>query len=157
MQLRQSLRYLVVSEANIEEGNFRCEPNLSLRPRGSTTFGAKVELKNLNSFRAAFRGMEFEVTRQAAILQDGGRVPSETRGWREETQETVSQRSKELAHDYRYFPEPDLPPLVISPEYVASLRAALPELPEARRDRFLKDFSLTRYEADLLTESRDKA
>src|SRR5438132_7769836 len=96
MKLRQILRYLGVSEANMEEGNFRCEPNLSLRPRGASQFGAKVELKNLNSFRAAFRGMEFEVVRQTAILRAGGRVASETRGWREDTQETVTQRSKEL-------------------------------------------------------------
>jgi aspartyl-tRNA(Asn)/glutamyl-tRNA(Gln) amidotransferase subunit B len=157
MKLRQILRYLGVSDANMEEGNFRCEPNLSLRPRGATAFGAKVELKNLNSFRAALRGMEFEVVRQTAILRAGGRVASETRGWREETQETVSQRSKELAHDYRYFPEPDLPPLVISREYVEELRAKIPELPDARRERFRRDYGLSDYEADVLTESRPKA
>jgi aspartyl-tRNA(Asn)/glutamyl-tRNA(Gln) amidotransferase subunit B len=141
----------------MEAGNFRCEPNLSLRPRGSDKFGSKVEIKNLNSFRAALRGMEFEVERQTRILNDGGHVASETRGWREETQETASQRSKEQAHDYRYFPEPDLPPLAISREKVAELRARLPELPDKRRERFMRDYSLTAYEANLLTESRPRA
>jgi aspartyl-tRNA(Asn)/glutamyl-tRNA(Gln) amidotransferase subunit B len=141
----------------MERGNFRCEPNISLRPRGSEKFGSKVELKNLNSFRAALRSMEFEVERQSRILDDGGRVLSETRGWREETGETASQRSKEEAHDYRYFPEPDLPPIPVSREYVETLRAALPELPDARRQRFVTDYGLTDYEANLLTESRAKA
>ena len=157
MKLRQILRYLGVSDANMEEGNFRCEPNLSLRPRGSTAFGSKVELKNLNSFRAALRGMEFEVERQSRILNQGGRVASETRGWREDTQETASQRSKEQAHDYRYFPEPDLPPLSVSRERVEELRRALPELPDARRARFESELGLPSYEASLLTEARARA
>jgi len=157
MKLRQILRYLGVSDANMEAGNFRCEPNLSLRPRGSVELGSKVELKNLNSFRAALRGMEFEVQRQSALLLSGGRVVQETRGWREDTQETASQRSKEEAHDYRYFPEPDLPPLAVTRERVEELRRALLELPEARRARFAFDYGLTPYEADLLTESRAKA
>jgi aspartyl-tRNA(Asn)/glutamyl-tRNA(Gln) amidotransferase subunit B len=157
MKLRQILRYLGVSHANMEEGNFRCEPNLSLRPRGSETFGSKVELKNLNSFRAALRGMEFEVKRQSAILLAGGRVEQETRGWREDTGETVSQRSKELAHDYRYFPEPDLPPLALSRERVEELRRSLTELPESRQARFMETYGLTAYEAELISESRDKA
>ncbi len=156
-KLRQILRYLGVSDADMEAGNFRCEPNLSLRPRGTTKFGSKVELKNLNSFRAALRGMEFEVERQARILDEGGHVPSETRGWREETGETASQRSKEEAHDYRYFPEPDLPPLAVSRERVEELRALLPELPDARRERFVEQYELSPYEANLLTESRQKA
>ena len=156
-KLRQILRYLGVSDANMEEGSFRCEPNLSLRPRGSTELGAKVELKNLNSFRAAQRAMEFEVERQAALLEAGGRVVQETRGWREETGQTASQRSKEFAHDYRYFPEPDLPPLAISRAYVEELRRALPELPDARRQRFESEYGLTPYEANLLTESRARA
>jgi aspartyl-tRNA(Asn)/glutamyl-tRNA(Gln) amidotransferase subunit B len=157
MKLRQTLRYLGVSDANMEEGSFRCEPNLSLRPRGSTTFGSKVELKNLNSFRAALRGMEFEVERQSRILSEGGRVPSETRGWREESGETASQRSKEEAHDYRYFPEPDLPPLVVERAYVEELRAHLPELPDARRERFTGEYGLSDYEANLLVETRARA
>jgi aspartyl-tRNA(Asn)/glutamyl-tRNA(Gln) amidotransferase subunit B len=156
-KLRQILRYLGVSDANMEEGNFRCEPNLSLRPRGSSELGQKVELKNLNSFRAALRGMEFEVKRQSAVLLAGGRVTQETRGWREETGETASQRSKEEAHDYRYFPEPDIPPLAARRDAVERLRRELPELPEPRRERFVSAYSLTAYEADLLTESRVKA
>jgi aspartyl-tRNA(Asn)/glutamyl-tRNA(Gln) amidotransferase subunit B len=156
-KLRQILRYLGVSDANMEEGSFRCEPNLSLRPKGSEAFGSKVELKNLNSFRAALRGMEYEVERQTRILESGGRVEQETRGWREETNSTASQRSKELAHDYRYFPEPDLPPLAVSRERVEEIRARLPELPDARRARFETELGLTPYEANLLTESRPKA
>jgi aspartyl-tRNA(Asn)/glutamyl-tRNA(Gln) amidotransferase subunit B len=156
-KLRQILRYIGVSDANMEEGSFRCEPNLSLRPRGETKFGSKVELKNLASFRAALRGTEFEVERQTRILSEGGKVVSETRGWRDETNETVSQRSKEEAHDYRYFPEPDLPPIAVSREYVEELRATLPELPDARKARFSSEYGLTDYEASLLTESRPKA
>jgi aspartyl-tRNA(Asn)/glutamyl-tRNA(Gln) amidotransferase subunit B len=157
MKLRQVLRYLGVSEANMEAGNFRCEPNLSLRPRGSSEFGAKVEIKNLNSFRAALRGMEFEVRRQTEVLRSGGRVVQETRGWREETGETASQRSKEFAHDYRYFPEPDLPPLVVTRERVEELRRSLPELPEARRQRLSAALGLTPYETELICESRARA
>jgi aspartyl-tRNA(Asn)/glutamyl-tRNA(Gln) amidotransferase subunit B len=156
-KLRQILRYIGVSDADMEQGNFRCEPNLSLRPKGSDRFGSKVELKNLNSFRAALRGMEFEVERQTKLLNAGQKVISETRGWREDTQETASQRSKEEAHDYRYFPEPDLPELAVAREWVQELRAALPELPEARRARFVSQYGLTDYEANLLTESRARA
>jgi aspartyl-tRNA(Asn)/glutamyl-tRNA(Gln) amidotransferase subunit B len=157
MKLRQILRYIGVSDADMEKGSFRCEPNLSLRPKGTEKFGSKVELKNLNSFRAALRGMEFEVERQTKILDEGGKVESETRGWREDIQETASQRSKEEAHDYRYFPEPDLPPMAVTREYVQALRASLPELPDARRARFASQYGLTEYEANLLTESRARA
>ena len=156
-KLRQILRYIGVSDANMEEGSFRCEPNLSLRPRGADGLGAKVELKNLNSFRAALRAMEFEVERQGRLLDGGGRVVQETRGWREETGETASQSSKEFAHDYRYFPEPDLPPVAVSRAQVEDLRRRLPELPEARRQRCVGEYGLTVYEANLLTESRAKA
>jgi aspartyl-tRNA(Asn)/glutamyl-tRNA(Gln) amidotransferase subunit B len=156
MKLRQILRYIGVSEANMEEGSFRCEPNLSLREPGGP-YGSKVELKNLASFRAALRGTEFEVARQTKILREGGHVVSETRGWRDEIQETASQRSKEQAHDYRYFPEPDLPYIAFPRERVEALRAALPELPDAKRARFESQYGLTSYEANLLTESRIKA
>jgi aspartyl-tRNA(Asn)/glutamyl-tRNA(Gln) amidotransferase subunit B len=156
-KLRQILRYIGVSDADMEQGNFRCEPNLSLRPKGSDKYGAKVELKNLNSFRAALRGTEFEVERQTKLLNAGKKVVSETRGWREDTQETASQRSKEEAHDYRYFPEPDLPPIAVSREWVEEIRRGLPELPDARRARFVSQFGLTDYEANLLTESRARA
>ena len=156
-KLRQILRYIGVSDADMEEGNFRCEPNLSLRPRGSEPFGSKVELKNLNSFRAALRGMEFEVVRQTKLLNEGKKVESETRGWREETQETASQRSKEQAHDYRYFPEPDLTPIAVARDWVEDIRRGLPELPDARRARFVSQYGLADYEANLLTESRARA
>jgi aspartyl-tRNA(Asn)/glutamyl-tRNA(Gln) amidotransferase subunit B len=157
MKLRQILRYLGVSDADMEEGNFRCEPNLSLRAAGSTAYGSKVELKNLNSFRAALHAMEFEVERQTKILESGGRVASETRGWRDETNETFSQRSKEQAHDYRYFPEPDIPPFAVSRERVEEIRKRLPELPAERQQRFAAQFGLSEYESNLLTEARAKA
>jgi aspartyl-tRNA(Asn)/glutamyl-tRNA(Gln) amidotransferase subunit B len=156
-KLQQILRYLGVSRANMEEGNMRCEPNVSLRPVGQPEFGAKVELKNLNSFRAVYQGLEYEVERQRKILDAGEQVIQETRGWREEEGRTVSQRGKEYADDYRYFPEPDLPPLTASSEYVQSLRDRLPELPDAKRRRFMDEYGLSPYEANLLTATRARA
>jgi len=156
-KLQQILRYLGVSRANMEEGNMRCEPNVSLRPVGASELGAKVELKNLNSFRAVEQAVEFEVERQRALLDAGAPVAQETRGWRDETGETVSQRGKEFADDYRYFPEPDLPPLAIAREYVDELRARLPELPDAKRERFLATYALTPYEVDLLIATQLRA
>ncbi len=156
VRLRQILRYIGVSEANMEEGDFRCDANISLCPRGAGVFGSKVEVKNMNSFRAVHDALLFEEKRQAAVLRAGGTVPQETRGWVDDRAETVSQRSKEFAHDYRYFPEPDLPPLTLSRERVRALREQLPELPEARKTRFLS-LGLTAHEASSLTESRDRA
>jgi aspartyl-tRNA(Asn)/glutamyl-tRNA(Gln) amidotransferase subunit B len=156
VRLRQILRYIGVSEGNMEEGNFRCDANISLRPRGSTALGSKVEVKNMNSFRAVHDALVFEQRRQAEVLDAGGTIPQETRGWVDERGETVSQRSKEQAHDYRYFPEPDLPPLRLSHDYVERLRSRLPELPEARKRRFL-DLGLNLHEATTLTESRERA
>ena len=156
VRLRQVLRYIGVSEANMEDGNFRCDANISLRPRGTTTLGSKVEVKNMNSFRAVHDALVFEQKRQAAILDAGGTIPQQTRGWVDERRETVSQRSKESAHDYRYFPEPDLPSLRFSPEYVATQRAKLPELPDARRRRFAS-LGLSEGESATLTESQDRA
>jgi len=156
VRLRQILRYIGVSEANMEEGNFRCDANISLRPRGRVEFGTKVEVKNMNSFKAVHDALIFEEKRQAAVLNAGGTIPQETRGWVDERGETVSQRSKEEANDYRYFPEPDLPPLQLSRAYVEEIRASLPELPEARRQRFLA-LSLSEHEAASLTESRERA
>ncbi len=155
--LQQTLRYLGVSRANMEEGNMRCEPNVSLRPAGRPEFGTKVELKNLNSFRAVEQGIDYEIERQRTLLEAGERVVQETRGWREEDGRTVSQRSKEFADDYRYFPEPDLPPLAISTVYVEELRSRLPELPDAKRRRFMADYGLSPYEANLLTATRARA
>jgi len=156
VRLRQMLRYLGVSEANMEEGDFRCDANISLRPQGAATFGSKVEVKNMNSFRAVHDALLFEEQRQAAILREGGTIPQETRGWVDDRAETVSQRSKEFAHDYRYFPEPDLPPLTFSRERVERLRARLPELPEVRKERLLA-LGLTAHEVSSLTEARERA
>ncbi len=157
VKLRQILRYLGVSRANMEEGNFRCDANISIRPRGHPEFGAKVELKNLNSFRSVYRALEYEVERQTRLLEAGEPIHQETRGWDEVHGRTVIQRSKEYAEDYRYFPEPDLPALVLSREYVESIRSRLPELPDAKKRRFMETYGLSSYEANLLTESRAKA
>ncbi len=156
-KLRQMLRYLEVSDADMEKGSFRCDANVSLRPRGSETLGAKVEVKNMNSFRAVQHAIESEIERQTGILRAGGSIQQETRGYIDATGTTVTQRSKEDAHDYRYFPEPDLPPLDISPGQVEALRARLPEIPDARRRRFEAEYGLTTSEAALLTESRAEA
>jgi len=156
VRLRQILRYIGVSEANMEEGNFRCDANISLRERGATALGSKVEVKNMNSFRAVYDALVFEQKRQAVVLEAGGKIPQETRGWVDETGETVSQRSKEDANDYRYFPEPDLPPLRLSREFVEKMRSRLPELPEARRERFM-GLGLNEHEATTLTEARGRA
>ena len=152
VQLRQILRYLSVSTADMEKGSFRCDANISLRPVGESRFGAKVEIKNMNSFRGVYHALQHEIARQAEVLNAGGVIVQETRGWDEANEVTLSQRSKEEAHDYRYFPEPDLPPLRTSAETVASLRAALPELPAERRMRFEADYGLTPFESGLLTE-----
>jgi len=157
VKLRQILRYIGVSKVNLEEGNFRCDANVSLRPVGAEEMGAKVEIKNMNSFRAVYNALRFEVDRQTRELDTGQRIPQETRGWVEDAGKTVSQRSKEEAHDYRYFPEPDLPPVTLTAEDVAAIRARLPELPDARLRRFEEAYGLGRYEANLLTESRARA
>ncbi|WP_076005150.1 Asp-tRNA(Asn)/Glu-tRNA(Gln) amidotransferase subunit GatB [Dehalogenimonas formicexedens] len=157
MKLRTILRYLGVSVANMEEGSFRCDANISLRPTGETGFNPKVEVKNMNSFRAVFRALEYEEVRQAKDYDNHVRVPQETRGWQDEKGVTVSQRSKEFAHDYRYFPEPDLPPLQFDDRWIAEIRAKLPELPEVRQARFTRDYELSEYDATLLTAARDTA
>jgi aspartyl-tRNA(Asn)/glutamyl-tRNA(Gln) amidotransferase subunit B len=156
VRLRQILRYIGVSQANMEEGNFRCDANISLRPRGATELGTKVEVKNMNSFRAVHDALLFEERRQAELLRSGIRIVQETRGWVDERQETVSQRSKEEASDYRYFPEPDLPPMRFTDAYLESIRARLPELPAARLQRF-RGLGLNDHEAATLTESRERA
>jgi len=157
VKLRQILRWIGASRANMEEGDMRCEANVSVRPRGSRDLGAKVELKNINSFKHVYEAIRYEVQRQIRVLESGGRIVQETRGWREDIGQTVPQRSKEYAHDYRYFPEPDLPPLVISREWVDEIRRRMPELPDARRRRLQEDYGLSDYDARLLTESRAKA
>ncbi|RLC92267.1 MAG: Asp-tRNA(Asn)/Glu-tRNA(Gln) amidotransferase GatCAB subunit B [Chloroflexi bacterium] len=154
IKLRSILRYLGVSTGNMEEGSFRCDANVSIRPAGSKEGFAKVEVKNMNSFKAVYRALEFEAVRQRKVVEEGGRLVQETRGWVEERGITQSQRSKEYAHDYRYFPEPDLPPLALSREWVEEIRARLPELPDARRSRFMSQYGLPFYDANLLTNSR---
>ncbi len=157
IKMRSILQYLGVSTGNMEEGSFRCDANISLRPENSSEFTAKVEVKNMNSFKAVYLAMEYEARRQRKAVAEGKRLVQETRGWVEDKGKTVSQRSKESAHDYRYFPEPDLPPLIISREWVEAVRARLPELPEARRDRFMAKYGLPLYDASLLTSSREMA
>ena len=157
MKLHSILQYLCVSTANMEEGSFRCDANVSIRPEGSKEFLTKVEVKNMNSFRAVFRALEFEVRRQTRAAENREKIVQETRGWSEESGETVSQRSKEYAHDYRYFPEPDLPPLVIRREWVEDVKAKLPELPEAKHARFMAEYGLPVYDATLLTGSKEMA
>ncbi|MDA0798133.1 MAG: Asp-tRNA(Asn)/Glu-tRNA(Gln) amidotransferase subunit GatB [Chloroflexi bacterium] len=150
---RSILQYLGVSTGSMEEGSFRCDANVSIRPKGVSEFGTKVEVKNMNSFRAVFRAIEFEIDRQTKVLNQGGRIVQETRGWVEATGETISLRSKEEANDYRFFPEPDLPPLTVAPSWVAEIAALLPELPTERRARFEDKLGLSPYNAGQLTAS----
>jgi len=157
MKLRSILQYLGVSTGNMEEGSFRCDANVSIRPAGTTKFMPKVEVKNMNSFRAVFRALAYEVERQKKLAEEGGRLVQETRGWVEEKGATVSQRSKEYAHDYRYFPEPDLPPLELSRKFVDEIRSRLPKLPEARRVEFKTQIGLSAYDTNHLTMSRAMA
>jgi len=157
MKLHSILQYLGVSTGNMEEGSFRCDANVSIRPAGTTKFLSKVEVKNMNSFKAVYRALAYEVERQRKVLEEGGRLVQETRGWVEEKGATVSQRSKEQAHDYRYFPEPDLPPMAFSREMVEEIKSRLPELPDARRERFMLQYGLSQYDADLLTAFRAMA
>ncbi len=157
-KLRQIVRYLGISTGNMEDGAMRCDANISVWPADAPIGNVKVEVKNMNSFRAVERALVFEQERQTQILESGAdtRV-TETRGWVETTGETVSQRTKEEAHDYRYFPEPDLPPLQLSQEWIKSVRALLPELPAAKKQRFMTEYDLSAYDAGLLTQSRDLA
>ncbi|MGH2586392.1 MAG: Asp-tRNA(Asn)/Glu-tRNA(Gln) amidotransferase subunit GatB, partial [Dehalococcoidia bacterium] len=157
VKLRTILRAIGVSKANMEEGNFRCDANISLRPLGASAFGTKVEIKNMNSFRSVERALKYEIERQTMALDRGEPIAQETRGWLETDGRTVSQRSKEYAHDYRYFPEPDLPPFTMTREWVEDLRARLPELPEAKRQRFIQEHGLSAYEAGQLAESAPRA
>jgi aspartyl-tRNA(Asn)/glutamyl-tRNA(Gln) amidotransferase subunit B len=157
IKLRSILRYLGVSTGNMEEGSFRCDANISIRPEGSPETLAKVEVKNMNSFKAVYRALSYEEERQRKVAAAGKKLFQETRGWVEDKGVTVSQRSKEYAHDYRYFPEPDLAPLVLDRTWVEEVEAKLPELPEERRDRFVAEYELPLYDAKLLTASRDMA
>jgi aspartyl-tRNA(Asn)/glutamyl-tRNA(Gln) amidotransferase subunit B len=150
-RLRAMLVALGVNDGNMEEGSLRCDANVSVRPAGATALGVKTEIKNLNSFRFLQKALEFEIARQAGVIGRGGRVLQETRLWDAAAGRTVSMRSKEEAHDYRYFPEPDLPPLRVDAAWIATARAGLPELPEARKARFVEQYGLPEYDAAWLT------
>src|SRR5437660_7902998 len=152
--LRQIMVYTGVSDCNMEEGSLRCDANVSVRLRGSKEFGTKVEVKNLNSFRFLQKALEFEIERHIGVLKSGGRISQETRLWNQAEGRTVSMRSKEKAHDYRYFPEPDLLPVHVSAAWREEIRRALPELPEAKRARFVSAHGITPYDAEVLTGTR---
>jgi aspartyl-tRNA(Asn)/glutamyl-tRNA(Gln) amidotransferase subunit B len=155
--VRRALQWVGASEADMEKGNLRCEANVSVRKIGDPKFGTKVELKNLNSVRFMHRAIEFEVHRQIETIESGGRLQQETRLWDERAGETRVMRSKEEAHDYRYFPEPDLPPLIVSNEFVERVKSEMPELPEARRRRFMEQYQLSFSDASQLTSERSLA
>ena len=134
----------------MEEGSFRCDANISMRLKGTTELGTKVEIKNVNSFRSVFRALQFEQNRQINLLEKGEQIIQETRGWSDESEKTVSQRIKEFAADYRYFPEPDLPPIIISKQWVDQIKSTITELPAEKIQRFIKSFQLSEYDSSLL-------
>ena len=153
-ELKQVLQFIEVSTCDMEKGHLRCDANVSVRLRGTEKLGTKAEVKNLNSFRFLKQALDYEIARQIAVIEGGGRIVQETRLYNPETGETAGMRSKEHAHDYRYFPEPDLEPLRVSEECLAAVRSSLPELPAVKRVRFLADYGLREYDADVLTENR---
>jgi len=155
--LRDILVYLEICDGNMEEGSFRCDANVSIRPAGREELGTRTELKNMNSFRHVTRALEYEIRRQQAVLDDGERVIQETRLWNEAKGVTESMRGKEESHDYRYFPDPDLVPLVIGQDWIEQVRKSLPELPAEKRRRFAADYELPEYDAEVLTSSRSLA
>ena len=157
VNLKQILRYAGVSECDMENGSLRCDANISLRPRGATELGTKVEIKNLNSFKMVQRALDYEIRRQSAALAGGGTIRQETRLWNEERGETAVMRTKESAPDYRYFPDPDLPPLTISPALVTRLQEQLPESPHARRQRIAEEHSLPEHDLDVILADRELA
>ncbi len=155
--LRNILRYANVSDCKMEEGSLRCDANISLMPKGATKFGTRSEIKNMNSFKAVQKALEYEALRQAELLDAGKKVVQETRTWDDSAGITMSMRSKEEAHDYRYFPEPDLVPIVLTDEYIQNLKDSLPELPVAKLNRYLNELELPPYDAELITANKDLA
>ncbi len=155
--LHSLVTWLGICDGNMQEGSFRCDANVSVRPVGQAAYGTRCEVKNLNSFRFLEEAINYEVRRQIELIEDGGRVVQETRLYDPDKRETRSMRSKEDAQDYRYFPDPDLPPLVIGADWIARVRAAMPELPGAMRERFVRDFGLSEYDAAVLTQSKAQA
>ncbi|MFP3870080.1 MAG: Asp-tRNA(Asn)/Glu-tRNA(Gln) amidotransferase subunit GatB [Syntrophobacteria bacterium] len=156
-KLRGILRYLGICSGNMEEGSFRCDANISLRPEGSEGFGVKTELKNMNSFRFVQRALEYEIKRQRAILEQDGEIVQETRLWDSSKGVTHGMRGKEEAHDYRYFPDPDLVPLVVDEQWIEEVHRSLPELPDAKKARFIREYGLPQYDAGVLTDSKELA
>ncbi|MBI1941341.1 MAG: Asp-tRNA(Asn)/Glu-tRNA(Gln) amidotransferase subunit GatB [Acidobacteria bacterium] len=156
-RLKTLMLYLEVSDCNMEEGSLRCDANVSVRRAGASEFGTKTEVKNLNSFRFLQKALAYEIDRQISVLESGGSIPQETRLWDSREQRTYGMRSKEFAHDYRYFPEPDLLPLVITDEWKEDVRRSLPELPDAKKERFAKEYALADQDASQLTASRQLA
>jgi aspartyl-tRNA(Asn)/glutamyl-tRNA(Gln) amidotransferase subunit B len=156
-QLRAILQYLEICDGNMEEGSFRCDANVSVRPVGTDTFGTRTELKNMNSFRHVENALTYEIARQEAVIEDGRELVQETRLWDPDKGVTVSMRGKEEAHDYRYFPDPDLLPLVIDEGWIEQIRSTLPELPDEKRARFMKAYGIPLYDAQVLTSSRPLA
>jgi aspartyl-tRNA(Asn)/glutamyl-tRNA(Gln) amidotransferase subunit B len=156
-RLKEILLYCGVSDCNMEEGSLRCDANVSVRLKGAEKFGTKAEVKNVNSFRFVRAALEYEIERQIEVIEAGGRVMQESRLWNANEGRTYSMRSKEQAHDYRYFPEPDLPPLVVSAEFLAEAKKMLPELPEARRARMIAEYDLSRQDGFTLTATREFA
>jgi aspartyl-tRNA(Asn)/glutamyl-tRNA(Gln) amidotransferase subunit B len=155
--LKAVLLYAEVSDCNMEEGSLRCDANVSVRKRGVEKFGTRVEIKNLNSFRNVAKAIDHEIVRQVGVIESGGTIVQETRLWNADRSETISMRSKEEAHDYRYFPEPDLPPLVVSKEWTEKVRQSLPELPAEKRKRFVAEYGIPDYDAGVLTLAREVA
>jgi aspartyl-tRNA(Asn)/glutamyl-tRNA(Gln) amidotransferase subunit B len=155
--LREILRYLEICDGNMEEGSMRCDANISVRPAGTSDLGTKIELKNMNSFKNVQRALEFEIRRQKAMLEHGEALVQETRLWDAGRNVTLSMRGKEEAHDYRYFPDPDLVPVVVGADWIEQVRSNLPELPEAKRERFVKEYALPAYDAKVLTSSKSVA
>ncbi len=156
-KLRAIIRWLDIGDGNMEEGSFRCDANVSIRPGGSRELGTRTEIKNMNSFRHVEHALAYEIERQKEVLAEGGRVVQETRLWNPEKGRTASMRGKEEAHDYRYFPDPDLLPLVIDGQWIERVKQSLPELPDQRRQRFIEDYGLPEYDAAVLTSSRQLA
>jgi aspartyl-tRNA(Asn)/glutamyl-tRNA(Gln) amidotransferase subunit B len=155
--LRAILVYLGVCDGNMEEGSFRCDANVSVRPAGATALGVKVEVKNMNSFKNVQKALEYEIRRQIRAVKAGEELMQETRLWNADQERTLSMRSKEHAHDYRYFPDPDLVPLVVDPVWIDEIRRSLPELPEAKRERFAREYAIPDYDAGVLTASKELA
>jgi aspartyl-tRNA(Asn)/glutamyl-tRNA(Gln) amidotransferase subunit B len=156
-KLRSILMFLDICDGNMEEGSFRCDANISLRPKGQKTLGVKTELKNMNSFRNVQRALDYEIRRQTALLDQGERILQETRLWDAARGVTSSMRGKEEAHDYRYFPDPDLVPIVVDPEWIAAIKAGLPELPDTKKERFIREYGIPEYDAEVLTSSKPLA